>query len=77
MFRCLGLHKLAIRSDSKSLIMAINTKEKIMEAQGVLFDITQLCTCFTAVSFDFISRGLNEDADALAKAALQSLSNTV
>lgn len=43
-----------------------------MEAQGVLFDITQLCTCFTAVSFDFISRVLNEDAyaDALAKAAL-------
>ena len=57
--------------------MAINTKEKIVEAQGVLFDINQLCTLFTSVSFDFISRDFNEDADALAKAALQSLSNSV
>ncbi|KAG2270603.1 hypothetical protein Bca52824_065158 [Brassica carinata] len=75
--RLLGLRKLAIRSDSKSLIMAINTKEKIVEAQGVLFDINQLCTLFTSVSFEFISRDFNEDADALAKAALQSLSNSV
>ena len=75
--RLLGLRKLAIRSDSKSLIKVINTNEKIVEAQGVLFDIYQLCTSFTSVSFDFISRDFNEDADALAKAALQNLSNSV
>ncbi|CAG7903011.1 unnamed protein product, partial [Brassica rapa] len=38
--RSLGLSKLTVWSDSKSLVMAISNKEKITEAQGVLFDIS-------------------------------------
>lgn len=37
--RLLGLRKLTVRSDFKSLVMAISNNEKIVEAQGVLFDI--------------------------------------
>ena len=74
--RSLGLRKLAVRSDSKSLMMAINNKEKIVEAQGVMFDIAQLCNS-SSISFDCVSRVNNADADALAKAALLRLPNSV
>ncbi|KAF2558103.1 hypothetical protein F2Q68_00013278 [Brassica cretica] len=75
--RSLGLRKLTLWSDSKSLIMAINTKENIVEAQEVLFDISQLCTSFLSISFLHTPRVNNVEADALAKRALLELTHSV
>ena len=72
--RSLGLRKLIIRSDSKSLVMAITSEEKIVEAQGVLYDIAHLCKSFLSISFYHVPRLSNVDADTLAKAALLRLS---
>lgn len=54
--------------------MAITNEEKIVETQGILFDISHLCRSFLSVSFYHVLRLRNVDADALAKAALLRLS---
>ncbi|KAJ0244099.1 Ribonuclease H domain-containing protein [Hirschfeldia incana] len=68
--RSLGLSNLNVWSDSKSLVMAISNKEKITEVQGILFDISRLCSSFMSVVFVHVPRLNNVEADALAKAAL-------
>ncbi|KAG2327587.1 hypothetical protein Bca4012_036598 [Brassica carinata] len=69
----LGLSKLIVRSDSKSLVMAITNEEKIVEAQGILFDISHLCNSFLSISFYHVPGLSNVNADA-SKAALLRLS---
>ncbi|XP_018435786.1 uncharacterized protein LOC108808085 [Raphanus sativus] len=73
----LGLRTLIIRSDSLSLISTITSKKKSIEAQGVLFDIEHLCSFFHSVSFYFVPRLNNTEADALAKISLLNLVNSV
>lgn len=73
----LGLRTLAVWSDSQSLITAISSRERRIEAQGVLHDIFHLSTLFYAVSFHYVPRLSNMDADALAKGALLNLVNSV
>lgn len=73
----LGLRTLTIWSDSQSLVSTIKTKKKSTEAQGVLFDIEHLCSLFIYVSFCFVPRLNNSEADALAKVSLVNLSDSV
>lgn len=69
----LGLRTLTVLSDSQSLITAISSKGRIVEPRGILFDIAHLCCFFSSVSFHFIPRLKNVEADALAKLALSNL----
>lgn len=73
----LGLRTLIIWSDSQSLISTISLQKKSVEAQGVLFDIAHLCSFFSCISFRFVPRLGNAEADCLAKQALLNLSNSV
>lgn len=73
----LGLRTLTIWSDSKSLITTILSCSPTVEAQGVLFDISHLCTLFSSVSFHHVPRLNNTEADALAKLALSNPLNFV
>ena len=73
----LGLRTLAVWSDSQSLITAISSHERRIEAQGVMHDIFHLSTLFYAVSFHYVPRLSNMDADALAKGALLNFVNSV
>ena len=67
---------LHIRSDSKILMDCINTRCRCVEIQSVLSDILALCTNFESISFMFISRSFNLEADSLAKKSLQDLVNS-
>ena len=73
----LGLRTLTVWSDSQSLITAITSQEKRIEAQGVLYDIYHLCSLFSVVSFHYVPRLSNVAADALAKGALLNIVNSV
>lgn len=73
----LGLRTLTIQSDSQSLINIISTRKRNIEAQGVLFDIEHLCIFFSSISFQFVLRLNNAEADSLVKQALWNLSNSV
>lgn len=66
-----GFTKLSINSDSKTLISAINHKQLIKKIYGVLTDIKQISSLCVYLSFSFIHRSQNEEADALAKAELK------
>lgn len=69
----LGLKTLAVWSDSQSFTTDISSKGKIVEAQGVLFDIEFLCIFFSSISFHHVPRLNNAEEDALAKLALLNL----
>ncbi|KAG2261318.1 hypothetical protein Bca52824_068397 [Brassica carinata] len=45
----LGTRMLAVWSDSKPLVLAISLNAKVVEAQGTLFDISQLCNNFVSI----------------------------
>lgn len=66
-----GFTKLSINSNSKTLITAINHKQSIKEKYDVLTDIKQISSLFVYLSFSFIHRLHNEEADALAKTELR------
>ena len=64
-------------ADSQSLITVISSQDRRIEAQGVLYDIYHLCSLFSVVSFHYVPRLSNVDADALAKGALLNFVNSV
>lgn len=69
-----GRAKICIKSDSQMLIRAINSGKHQKELYGILHDINQIAACFLEISFVFISRTANCEADSLAKYALSLIS---
>lgn len=67
----------AFESDSAQLIRAINSGEGISELYGVIEDILSFASVFELVSFSWISREKNVQADRLAKLALNAVENVV
>lgn len=72
-----GIFTIQFCSDSNLLISLIQSGEDANELKGILDDIRSLIPQFTSISFLFISRSLNVEADALAKLALSSFSLSV
>ncbi|KAL0734614.1 hypothetical protein Bca4012_010824 [Brassica carinata] len=65
-----NVRSLAVLSDSLSLINMLKRRESQPELFGIMFDIYHFIPLFDVISFDFISRNFNVEADALAKSAL-------
>lgn len=68
------LRSLTLFSDSKTLVTLLTSGGKCIELQGLLHDIHMLCTFLDSISFRFVPRLHNVEADTLAKAALFNLS---
>ncbi|KAG5398184.1 hypothetical protein IGI04_019998 [Brassica rapa subsp. trilocularis] len=66
----LGVKDVRFDSDSRLLINAINGKDPLLEIYGVVEDIHILSNAFDVVSFAWLSRERNGEADLLAKNAL-------
>ncbi|KAF3551099.1 hypothetical protein DY000_02005193 [Brassica cretica] len=66
----LGIWRFRCESDSTQLIKALNSKMEPPELYGIIADIRLDCTTFDSVSFIWIPRLRNVDADRLAKQAL-------
>lgn len=66
---------LTVNSDSKNLILLLKTQGQDVALRGVLHDIHVLSQSFTSISFNFIPRLANSQADTLAKTALFALSS--
>ena len=66
----LGVKDVRFDSDSRLLINAINGKDPLLEIYGVVEDIHILSNAFDVVSFAWLSRERNGEADMLAKNAL-------
>ena len=67
---CDNLKAIRFESDSSQLIKAVNSGDCIPELYGVVSDILSLISVFDFVSFTWIPREFNIQADRLAKAAL-------
>ena len=70
----LEIQHLRVCSDCQTLIRAINNRAMVSEIFGVVADINHLSSLFISISFAFIPRSQNSEADALAKHALLSFS---
>ncbi|KAF2547276.1 hypothetical protein F2Q70_00019745 [Brassica cretica] len=70
----LEIPNLKIYSDSLTLIRVINTKMQDKEIYGILCDIHQISYVFGSISFSFLPRSQNREADELAKRCLRSSS---
>ncbi|XP_018461258.1 uncharacterized protein LOC130507194 [Raphanus sativus] len=68
---------LKVFSDSKALILLLNSQAQDVVLKGVLHDIRVLARSFESISFNFIPRLDNVAADALAKSALYSFHHSV
>ncbi|XP_013635272.1 PREDICTED: uncharacterized protein LOC106340996 [Brassica oleracea var. oleracea] len=64
---------LLVCSDSRTLISLLKFHGQDVVLKGVLYDIRFLARSFTSISFQFIPRLANVQADSLAKAALVSM----
>lgn len=67
----LDLTDLNVCSDNQTLVRAITNKQPIKEIYRILSDITRLCPWFASISFKFIPRSENGEADELAKTTLR------
>ena len=68
--RELGLAQIKCESDCEELVKAINGKTSLAGLYGILADIQELAESFECISFVWISRLRNVEADLLAKQAL-------
>lgn len=57
-------------SDSQTLVRAINGKLLDKEIFGIIADIRRLSESFASISFSFVPRTENTEADCLAKSVL-------
>lgn len=64
---------LQVFSDSKALIFLLKSQGQDVALKGILHDIHLLAQSFTSISFIFIPRLANAQADSLAKSALYHL----
>ncbi|CAN7095354.1 unnamed protein product [Brassica rapa subsp. narinosa] len=69
----LNLLSIQLFSDSQVLVSALRSGLDVIEIAGVLLDIRNLATLFCPLSFIFIPRLENRQADSLARAALERL----
>ncbi|KAL0889743.1 hypothetical protein Bca101_013726 [Brassica carinata] len=60
-------------SDSKALILLLNSQGQNVALKGILHDIHLLAQSFNSISFMFIPRLANTQVDSLAKSALYQL----
>lgn len=67
----LEIPDLKVFSDSSTLIRAINTTMQDKEIYGIITDIHQLSSAFNSISFTFLPRTQNQEADELAKRTLR------
>ncbi|KAL0799496.1 hypothetical protein Bca101_054671 [Brassica carinata] len=65
-----NVRSLAVLTDSLSLIKLLKTREHRPELFGIMFDIYHFISFFDVITFDFISRSFNSEADSVAKSAL-------
>lgn len=70
------VRSLIMFSDSKNLISLLNSQGQSVVLQGVLHDIRTLASTLDSISFRYIPRSSNVDADSLSKSALYCLSNS-
>lgn len=66
---------LTVNSDSKNLILLLKTQGQDVVLRGLLHDIHVLASSLASISFVFVPRLANVQADLLAKAALASCSS--
>ncbi|XP_013607858.1 PREDICTED: uncharacterized protein LOC106314545 [Brassica oleracea var. oleracea] len=66
------IKNLRVLSDSSTLIRAITTNRQEKEIFGIVFDIQQISSVFQSISFDYLPRAQNLQADRLAKETLRS-----
>ncbi|KAL0661026.1 hypothetical protein Bca4012_097863 [Brassica carinata] len=66
----LNVRSLAVLSDSLSLIKLLKRGGTQPELFDIMFDIYHFIKYFDVISFDFISRNFNAEADTVAKSAL-------
>ena len=64
------IRQLRCETDSLLLVNALTTGQQVTEIYGILADIGCLSLAFDSISFSWIQRNRNEEADALAKQAL-------
>ena len=64
-----NVRSLAVLSDSLSLVNLLNKGETQPELFGIMFDIYHFIPLFDVISFHFISRNFNVEADLVAKSA--------
>ena len=66
-----NLRSLQLFSDSQVLVSALCSELEVNEIAGVLHDIRNLATLFCPLSFRFIPRLENRQADALASSGVE------
>lgn len=66
----LGLPRIKMLSENATLIRAINNDAQNKEIYGIVRDIQQISSVFVDISFVFLSRSQNNQADSLAKQVL-------
>ena len=67
-----NVQSLAVLSDSLSLIKLLKSGRNQPELFGIMFDIYHLIPLFDVISFSFIFRNYNSEANLVAKSALAS-----
>lgn len=65
-----GIKRVLCSSDSAQLVKAINSGESYPELYGIVSDVLEISCCFDELSFSWISRERNKEADTLAKQCL-------
>ncbi|XP_018466282.1 uncharacterized protein LOC108837757 [Raphanus sativus] len=68
-----GFNSITLLSDSQSLISIINKKELQLEIFNIIRDIYHLSVSFISITFSFIPKSTNANADHVAKQALWAL----
>lgn len=63
-------------SDNQTLVRALNSKLMEKEIFGVMADIKNLSALFESISFTYIFRSENVEADRLAKTVLRNPSSS-
>ena len=69
-----NVRSLAVLTDSLSLVSLPKKEATQPELFGIMFDIYHALSYFDRISFHFISRTFNGEADLVAKSALTLLS---
>ncbi|KAG5395350.1 hypothetical protein IGI04_025313 [Brassica rapa subsp. trilocularis] len=69
-----GFENLRVLSDNQTLVRAINSELLITDIFGIIADIKVLSASFSSISFAFVSRSANEEADSLSRQALSHAS---
>ena len=65
-----NVRSLVVLSDSLSLVKLLKKRGTQPELFGIMFDIYHFVSYFDVISFNFVSRNFNVEADSVAKSAL-------